>query len=58
MLAAPSGPINWFGRDFSDEEFVQAMVDQERLVYEFEVHRSYGLGWLDLTATSNTTPAF
>jgi hypothetical protein len=42
IFATPSGPINWFGRDFNDEEFLQAMVDQERLVYEFEVHRSYG----------------
>jgi hypothetical protein len=43
MFDNPSGPINWFGRDFSDEEFIQAMIDQERLVYEFEVHRSYGI---------------
>lgn len=42
MLGAPTGPISWFGRNFSDDEFIQAMVDQERLVYEFEVHRSYG----------------
>jgi hypothetical protein len=43
MFDNPSGPINWFGRDFSDEEFIQAMIEQERLVYEFEVHRSYGI---------------
>jgi hypothetical protein len=42
MFGTPTGPISWFGRDFSDEEFTQAMIDQERLVYEFEVHRSYG----------------
>jgi hypothetical protein len=42
MFDNPSGPINWFGRDFSDEEFIQAMIE-ERLVYEFEVHRSYGI---------------
>jgi hypothetical protein len=44
ILGTPTGPLSWFGRDFSDEEFIQAMIDQERLVYEFEVHRSYGLG--------------
>jgi hypothetical protein len=43
MFDNPSGPINWFGRDFNDEDFLQAMIDQERLVYEFEVHRSYGI---------------
>jgi hypothetical protein len=43
MFDNPSGPINWFGRDFSDAEFIQAMIDQERLVYEFEVYRSYGI---------------
>jgi hypothetical protein len=42
MLGTPTGSISWFGRDFSDDEFIQAMVDQERLVYEFEVLRSYG----------------
>jgi Pyridoxamine 5'-phosphate oxidase len=43
MFNNPSGPISFFGRDFSDEEFIQAMIEQERLVYEFEVHRSYGI---------------
>jgi hypothetical protein len=42
MFHNPSGPINWFGRDFTDEAFLQAMVEQERIVYEFAVHRSYG----------------
>jgi hypothetical protein len=43
IFDTPTGPISWFGRDYSDEEFLQAMIDQERLVYEFEVHRSYGI---------------
>jgi hypothetical protein len=42
IFETPRGPISWFGREFSDEEFLQAMVDQERLIYQFEIHRSYG----------------
>jgi hypothetical protein len=42
IFDTPTGPISWFGRNFSDEEFLQAMIDQERLVYQFEVNRSYG----------------
>ena len=43
MQNRPSGPLSWFGGEFAEEEFVQKMVDEQRLIYRFEVHRSYGL---------------
>jgi hypothetical protein len=39
----PAGRMNWFGRDLSEAEFLQTMVDDKRLVYEFEVLRTYGM---------------
>lgn len=42
--ADPNGrKINWFGREFEDEAFVGQMEKDGRLIYEFEVKRSYGL---------------
>jgi hypothetical protein len=43
-LGVPTGPINWFGREFTEEQFLTSMAEQQRLIYEFEVHRSYGVG--------------
>jgi len=40
---APSGRIAWFGQEKSFDEFLKAMVDEERLIYQFEVRRAYGL---------------
>ena len=38
-----SQPIMWNGQPVSDEEFFQAMEDESRLIYEFEVHKQYGM---------------
>jgi hypothetical protein len=43
MQGKPSGPVDWFGGELTEEEFLRTMVDEQRLIYEFEVHRSYGL---------------
>jgi hypothetical protein len=43
MQGRASGPLTWFGRELSEEEFVEQMVEEGRLIYEFEVHRAYGL---------------
>lgn len=39
----PAGRMQWFGRDLSEEEFLQVMRDEQRIVYEFEVLRAYGM---------------
>jgi hypothetical protein len=43
MQNRPSGPLSWFGGDLEENAFVQAMREEKRLIYEFEVERSYGL---------------
>jgi len=39
----PSGPLGWMTGELEEQAFLQAMVDEQRLVYEFEVTRTYGL---------------
>jgi hypothetical protein len=43
MQGRPTGPLTWFNGELSEDQFLQAMVDEGRLIYDFEVHRSYGL---------------
>jgi hypothetical protein len=43
MQGKPSGPLSWFGGELTEEEFLRAMVEEQRLIYDFEVHRTYGL---------------
>lgn len=44
MQGKPTGPLSWYGGDLSEEEFRAAMVSEQRLIYEFRVHRAYGSG--------------
>jgi hypothetical protein len=39
----PSGPLSWFDGELEEEAFLAAMVEEQRLIYEFEVLRTYGL---------------
>jgi PPOX class probable F420-dependent enzyme len=43
MQKRPAGNLNWFGRELSPEEFLQVMAEEQRLIYEFEVIRGYGM---------------
>ncbi|MHB8377734.1 MAG: pyridoxamine 5'-phosphate oxidase family protein [Dehalococcoidia bacterium] len=44
LSPAPSpGKIMWFGAERSIEEFLTIMADEQRLIYEFEVNREYGM---------------
>ncbi len=43
MQNKPTGPLNWFGQELDAEAFLQTMVEQKRLVYEFEIARAYGM---------------
>jgi hypothetical protein len=38
----PSGPLLWGGAEKTEAEFLQAMLDEHRLIYEFEPFRAYG----------------
>lgn len=39
----PTGTLSWFGRDLPEDEFLDVMRDEKRLIYDFEVLRSYGM---------------
>ena len=41
-MPVPPGQIGWFGQMLSHEEFLKTMVEEQRLIYEFDVVRSYG----------------
>jgi hypothetical protein len=39
----PAGQIQWFGAPLTLDAFRQAMIDERRLIYEFDPRRAYGL---------------
>ena len=44
MTPGPSpGHLMWYGEEKSFEEFLRVMVEEQRLIYEFDVKRTYGL---------------
>jgi hypothetical protein len=43
MQNRPSGQMLWNGREISEEDFLHAMIDEQRLIYEFNPVRVYGL---------------
>jgi hypothetical protein len=43
MQGRPTGSLSWFGGELDEAGFLQAMVDERRLVYEFAVDRTYGM---------------
>jgi hypothetical protein len=43
MQNRPTGPLSWFGGELDEEAFRARMVEERRLVYQFEVQRTYGV---------------
>ena len=43
MQGKPTGPISWFGGEFEEDEFLAHMHAEQRLIYDFEPHHTYGL---------------
>jgi hypothetical protein len=41
--APPPAHLMWYGKQKTHEEFLRAMIEERRLIYEFEVIREYGL---------------
>lgn len=41
--APPPGKLLWYGQPKTEEEFLQSMRDEGRLLYEFTVQRAYGM---------------
>jgi hypothetical protein len=42
MQDRPSGPLWWYGQDLDQTAFLEQMRSEQRLIYQFEVERSYG----------------
>jgi Pyridoxamine 5'-phosphate oxidase len=43
MQGKPTGSLQWFGRDLDDEQFLRTMADEGRLIYQFDVQRTFGM---------------
>jgi hypothetical protein len=43
MQGRPDGPLSWFDGELDEAGFLETMVTEGRLIYQFEVQRSYGL---------------
>jgi hypothetical protein len=43
MQDRPTGPLSWFGAELDEDDFLRAMVGEQRLIYEFGVRRTYGM---------------
>ena len=43
MQNRPSGSLSWFGGELDEVSFLQTMTEEGRLIYEFDITRSYGL---------------
>ncbi len=43
MQGKPTGALSWFGGELDESAFLQAMADEQRLIYRFDVLRTYGL---------------
>lgn len=39
----PEGKMMWYGQPLSVDDFLAKMVEEQRLIYQFEVKRSYGM---------------
>jgi Pyridoxamine 5'-phosphate oxidase len=43
MQGRPDGPLVWYGEELDEEMFRRKMLDQKRLIYQFEVIKAYGV---------------
>jgi hypothetical protein len=43
LQGKPEGPVSWFGGLLDDERFLATMVEEGRVLYEFDVRRRYGM---------------
>ncbi len=43
MQGKPDGTLSWFGGELDEASFLRTMADEDRLIYQFEVQRGYGM---------------
>lgn len=41
--SAQTGRLMWFGQEKTEAELKQSMIEEQRILYKFEVKRAYGL---------------
>jgi PPOX class probable F420-dependent enzyme len=39
----PEGQLQWFGQNLTFEDFLDKMTEEQRLIYEFTIERTYGM---------------
>jgi hypothetical protein len=42
LQGRPAGPLTWFGGEYDEDRFREIMVEEGRLIYQFDVERAYG----------------
>lgn len=43
MQKRPEGALLWYGDELDEAAFRQRMLDEKRLIYEFEIEKAYGV---------------
>jgi hypothetical protein len=43
MQKRPEGDLLWYGDELNEAAFRQRMLDEKRLIYEFEIEKAYGV---------------
>jgi hypothetical protein len=43
MQKRPEGDLLWYGDELDEAAFRQRMLDEKRLIYEFEIEKAYGV---------------
>lgn len=43
MQKRPGGDLLWYGDELDEAAFKQRMLDEQRLIYEFEIEKAYGV---------------
>ncbi len=43
MQGKPEGGLSWFGGELDEAAFEAQMIDERRIIYQFEIDHSYGM---------------
>lgn len=43
MQNRPEGPLTWLGTELEENAFRARMIEERRLIYQFEVRKAYGM---------------
>lgn len=43
IQSQPTGNVTWFGQSLTEEQFLERMIEEQRLIYEFDITHVYGI---------------